>query len=301
MPITPESTDATAQLPPELSQAQGPALEAPEQAPTNHIEQLLSQLTPEELEQLAAQLSGDIQNPEAHEGGEDVSSLAHAIESHIAEHPETSAEGLPPEKAAGLSIIKSAAYIEGFLTQAMNAGAGVKQAVDMYDAGLMQTIGKLKTAKLVGNQHKLDVDKDGKIEASDLAELRHEKSESPAEEKREHRDKMKEAAYLEGFYSRAAEYGLDKQAMAKPKVLVNRAKNVWRATKNKAKGAWDFAKNNPYATGVTAAGGVAAGYALGNSGRSDEEKNAAYIEGFSKRASEYGLSENEILALLQQL
>lgn len=65
-----------------------------------------------------------------------------------------------------------------------------------------------KSEGLVGGQHKLDVDNDGKIEGADLAKLRnggakktppaaeaHEAAESPAEEAAEH----KEAAYREGY------------------------------------------------------------------------------------------------------
>jgi hypothetical protein len=68
-----------------------------------------------------------------------------------------------------------------------------------------------KSEGLVGGQHKLDVDNDGKIEGADLAKLRnggakkappfaksenaHEAAESPAEEAEEH----KEAAYREGY------------------------------------------------------------------------------------------------------
>lgn len=63
-----------------------------------------------------------------------------------------------------------------------------------------------KEAALVGNQHKLDVDKDGKIEGSDLAALRggKKKKEEPAAAK-------KEAAFKAG-YELAKQLGLEKAA-----------------------------------------------------------------------------------------
>lgn len=196
--------------------------EIPEQNPEgDHVEQLLSQLSPEEIEHLATMLSGDMQDPNAAQGGEDVSSLAHAIEAHLGQNPEASVEGAAPEKMASLHLIKSASYIEGFLTHAIKGGVSVKQAVDMYDQSLAETLQNVKTAALTGKQHKLDVNKNGKIDAADLKTLRHEgkesskheKSESKKEEKAEHLNEIKAAAYYQGVFERAREYGLsDKQA-----------------------------------------------------------------------------------------
>ena len=66
------------------------------------IEQLLSQLSPEELQQLAEELSSEMQG-EGGASGEDVEGLAQAIQENLAQNPEASAEGLPAEKAAALA------------------------------------------------------------------------------------------------------------------------------------------------------------------------------------------------------
>lgn len=182
------------------------------QSPDAELEKILAKLTPEELEQLVAHLSSS----EQPEPAPDVSSLAQDIEGHLQQNPEASVESIDPEKTAALAFVKSAAYIEGFLTEAINTGATVKQAVDLYDEALTSTIQNIKSAELVGNQHKLDVDKDGKIEASDLKKLRarkgHEKNESPSTEMREHEVDSKTAAYYEGVLERAREYGIPDSA-----------------------------------------------------------------------------------------
>jgi ElaB/YqjD/DUF883 family membrane-anchored ribosome-binding protein len=172
-----------------------------------HLDQMLSQLSPEELDQLAEQLAGEMQGggvagPGAE--GEDVGELAQAIEQHLAQNPEAAVPQAEPQKMAALEFVKSASYIEGFLNQAIERGVSVKQAVDMYDQSLTNTIQALKQAELKGNQHKLDVDHDGKIEAEDLKKLREGKKAKTAEELRE---EIKTAAYYEGVIERAREYG----------------------------------------------------------------------------------------------
>jgi hypothetical protein len=171
------------------------------------IEQLLAKLSPEELEQLAAHLSADMKDPQASEGGEDVASLAHAIQGHLAENPEAAVETADPQKIAALNFVKSAAYIEGFLNQAIETGVTVKQAVDLYDKALTTTIENLKEAELSGGQHKLDVDNDGKIESADLKKLRTGKK-TKSEKTEEHSVDAKTAAYYEGVIERAREYGI---------------------------------------------------------------------------------------------
>ena len=60
------------------------------------------------------------------------------------------------------------AYIEGFVKRASEYGIDQASALEI-----------LKTAsELKGDQHKLDVDKDGKIEAEDLKKLREGKKKS---------------------------------------------------------------------------------------------------------------------------
>jgi hypothetical protein len=56
------------------------------------------------------------------------------------------------------------AFINGFLKRAAEYGVDQQTAINL-----------LKESELIGKQHKLDVDKDGKIEASDLAILRKKK------------------------------------------------------------------------------------------------------------------------------
>ena len=162
------------------------------------IEQLLAQLPPEQLEQLATALSADMQDPQASQGGDDITQLAHAIQAHLSQNPEASVDLPDQEQAAALDSVKSASYIEGFIKQAVERGIAVDQAVSMYDNILSSTIGQLKQAELKGKQHKLDVDGDGKIEASDLKKLRAGKN---------RKDETKVAAYYEGILERSREYG----------------------------------------------------------------------------------------------
>jgi DNA-directed RNA polymerase beta' subunit len=115
------------------------------------------------------------------------------------------------------------------------------------------------------------------------------------------KNQEKHAAYIEGFYSRAAEYGLnEKEASAVMEVVKNipkGAKNV--KTLNRIAKAKKYA---PYVGGALAAG-AAGTYALSGNKDEDEDevKTAAYIEGFIKRASAYGLSETQISSMLNQL
>jgi hypothetical protein len=169
------------------------------------IDHLLSQLSPEELEELASALAEDMQSPQAPQAGgeqQDVAGLAQAIQSHLASNPEASAPGVSPEKQAALSFVKSASYIEGFINQAIDRGVSIKQAVDMYDVALLNTLNSIKTAELKGNQSKLDVNNNGKIDADDLAKLRGGKKKDSTS------DDVKTAAYFEGMIERAREYGI---------------------------------------------------------------------------------------------
>jgi hypothetical protein len=81
----------------------------------------------------------------------------------------------------------------------MHDGVGIKTAVDLYDSSLAETIKNLKTAELKGGQHKLDINKDGKIDGSDLKKLRSGKKQSMD---------SKTAAYYDGVFERAREYGV---------------------------------------------------------------------------------------------
>jgi hypothetical protein len=57
------------------------------------------------------------------------------------------------------------AYIEGFVKRAAEYGFSQHEAVEIFK----------RASELKGDQHKLDVDKDGKIEGSDLKKLRQRK------------------------------------------------------------------------------------------------------------------------------
>jgi len=263
------------------------------------IEHLLSQLSPEELEELATQLSGDMQHPDQHEGGEDVAQLAHSIQGHLDQSPAASPEApAEPEKMAALGMIKSAAYIEGFINQALHHGANVKQAVDLYDQALTQTIEAMnKTAarglaarftKGVSNAYKGA--KKSVSSAAKKTENFVKKNKVPmigsaiggaiggaAAEKltaagtfKKSKDDEKTAAYCEGIYKRALEYGfdhseavalveqsLDKVAAGKSSAIDNAVKHLKDSYSGAVKGAKKYVNKNPLIAG--AAGGLAAG------------------------------------------
>jgi len=152
------------------------------------IEHLLSQLSPQELEELATELSSNMQHPgEAAGGGEDVAALAQAIQGHLGSSPEASAEAaasLPPEKMAAFRMLKSAGYIEGFISNALQQGASVKQAVDLYDNALTQTISAINKQSSV---KKANYNKNTRTNL---------------------KPKAAEDAYFEGVYKQAQAYGL---------------------------------------------------------------------------------------------
>lgn len=209
--VQPQEEQLQAALAAGAPEAQHEAAEAPGQEQLEHaigaepsanegdeIDQLLSQLSPEELEQLAAELAADMggahAGADAGAGHEDVGQLAQAIQAHLAQNPEAglgAEEGIDPaqleQKTAALNFVKSAEYIEGFLNQAIDRGYNVKQAVDMYDHALTQTVQAVKQAEFAPKQE----------------------VEKVAEE-----IDTKTAAYYEGVIERAREYGLsDSQAL----------------------------------------------------------------------------------------
>ena len=228
-----EEAAAGPAMPPEAAGAQPNPAEAleglggGEEGGHGDIDQLLAQLSPEELEQLASELAGDIGGaqsgaPEA-EGQEDpeLHQLAQAIADHLQQNPDASlpagepdgdegagmppeaAAGLPPEAAAGaelppeedpaallaakssaLNYVKSAEYVEGFLSRAVEHGVNVKEAVDMYDNALVTTINTLSDPSYV-----VDTTQTKQAASTEVDE--------------------KTAAYFEGVVERAREYGLD--------------------------------------------------------------------------------------------
>jgi len=246
------------------------------------VEQLLAQLSPEELQALIAQLSQgeqpgagapgmgapgmgapDMGAPD--EGGEDVAGLSQNIESHLAQNPEAQVPGAPPEKMAALNFVKSAHYIEGFIKQALDYGLDTNQAVNMYDSALTTTVDALKKEAYSqknltapkGLMHKARVGFNrGKSRAINLASRTG--------------DKIKEHA----------EKGL---------------KNI----KEHGEKGYQKIKDNPKTSaGVGAAALGAGGYAAYKA--SDKEKKAAYFEGVFKQAMAYGFSEAEAYEVVKE-
>ena len=214
-PMPPEDAmmSEDAAMPPEASMPEAGAMPEGEDA---GLDELLAQLSPEEIEQLASELAGQMEGAPQENEAEQIPELAAAIEQQLGNNPEVAeatapAPGLPEEalaKQSAINFIKSAEYVEGFLEQAVNRGIGLKQAVELYDNAFTTTFHQLKSSDLKGDQHELDVDKDGKIEGEDLKKLRGDKKETSeaADEKT--------AAYYEGVIERCREYGMtDAQAI----------------------------------------------------------------------------------------
>ena len=203
------------------------------------VEQLLSQLSPEELQQLIAELSAGHaggEAPGAAPGGDDVAGLSQNIESHLAQNPEAQVPGAPPEKMAALDLVKSANYIEGFIKQAMTQGYDINEAVSMYDNALTSTVEDLR--KEAGSQDKLykafaKKQKTDKLKANLKAPFKYvaDKAKAGFDTIKKHpktsagvagaaavgvggyaaskksSDKEKQAAYLEGIFKQAMAYG----------------------------------------------------------------------------------------------
>ena len=133
-------------MPPSAAEEQHEAAETPEQEATEHlpgqyeesevepeesqdaeVEQMLSQLSPEQLEHLTSLLAEDMHGEDMHggdmHGGDadntdvNAAELAQAIQEHLASNPEANPENISPEKMAALNFVKSASYIEGFIEQ----------------------------------------------------------------------------------------------------------------------------------------------------------------------------------------
>lgn len=245
------------------------------------VDHLLSQLSPEELDHLATMLAGDMQHPggaggmgEAgmedgeHEGGADTHALAQAIQAHLAENPEANPEGAAPEKMAALDFVKSASYIEGFLEQAIERGASVKEAVDIYDSALSRSI------------QSLDVEK------------------TAARGKYARRGANRVA---KPFTTTSVEH----HPVAKGTSSVSQPSKVETATHTEPAKSTETAKEKSN-VGRNVAIGVGTGVAVGGAAYAanrkkddDSEKTAAYYEGVLERAREYGLSDQEALRFVK--
>jgi len=242
---------AQEEMPAEMTEA--PMDEAPmdEAGSDQELDQLLAQLSPEEIEQLAQELANEMEGG-APEGDstelEQIPELAAAIEQQLGQNPEVAEATAPaPEmteevmaKQSAINFIKSAEYVEGFLEQAVGRGMNLKQAVELYDTAFSTTFQQLKTSELKGDQHKLDLNNNNKIDSEDLKNLRAGKKENKEAELKGDQHKLdlnnnnkidsedlknlragkkdkvdeKTAAYYEGVLERCREYGLsDEQAI----------------------------------------------------------------------------------------
>ena len=255
------------------------------------VDHLLSQLSPEELEHLTSMLAEDMHPHGAehgdmegvphegmegaehgdmegvpHEGMEgaeheeaDPQALAQAIQAHLAENPEANPE-VSPEKMAALDFVKSAAYIEGFLEQAIGRGASVKEAVDLYDSALSRSIEALDVEKTAARKGRM---------ASLRKTIRSGQSRPPQQKRKPLNPEGLDASKLHA----------DAPKVDAPKEKSNLGRNI--------------------ALGLGAAGVVGGGaYALSKKEK-EEEKTAAYYEGFLERAREYGISDHETLQIVK--
>ena len=278
MPETPEMYEA----------AESPEMEAAEHAPGGYeegeqalegegaggdelaqIEQMISQLSPEELHQLTQELSGE---SAAAEGGDDTAALAQAIEGHLSETPEASAPQAPEEKQAALAFVKSASYIHGFLKHAADQGVSVNDAVDLYDSALTQAIHDLKVASLKGNQTK----------KADMQEI---------------------VSKLQGLPQQGAEALRGVADQIDPGFL----EQLKAQAGNAVSGAGNFMQQHGIDPSVAAALGGGAALGAGGMGlynrltqpkqEEEEMKMASYYDGLFERAAEYGLSPDETIKL----
>ena len=124
---------------------------APEQGgepSVEEIEHLISQLSPEEVQQLVSELEG-AEGGAASQEHAPLPDIAQAIEQHLGSNPDVAGlmaqQGVEgQEKQSAINFIKSAAYVEGFLEQALNCGADIKTAVDLYEQAFTKTCALLK-------------------------------------------------------------------------------------------------------------------------------------------------------------
>ena len=279
------------------------------------VEELLAQLSPEELEQLAQALSGEMQNPEQHEGGEDVAHLAQAIQGHLGENPEAmTAPGMPPEKAAAFDMIKSASYIEGFINQALVNGISVKQAVDLYDQALTETVEALSKTAAGGRKArrareqaakaqaaKAQADKAQSAPKSSRALALVERSSNATKAQSAPKSAPKSAPQSSGTLVRGG------KATATSRVS-EAAGNFARQAGERARRAGQYIRTRPGRAGLAAAGTLATvgagAYAMSggkkDKAKADEQKTAAYCEGIFKSAIEYGFSEDEAVQIVHE-
>jgi len=252
------------------------------------VEQLLSQLSPEELQELISQLSAGGHPTEGapDHGGDDVAGLSQDIESHLAQNPEAQVPGAEPEKAAALDFVKSAHYIEGFIKQALDYGLDVDQAVGMYDNALTTTVDAMKKEAGIG-----DAFRGAKNYIAGKASTAGKYV----------TDKSKAVGKSITDKSRAVGKAVSDKANSAAKYVGDKAKDIRAGAKKRYEDAALSAGTHPGRTAAVALGAAGtaagAGYLAGKS--SNNEKEAAYFEGMFKQALAYGFSEDEAAAIVK--
>jgi hypothetical protein len=105
------------------------------------LQQAIPNLSPEELQQLAQEISQFLQQEESQQGG---------AQSDASSSPDAPGDGAVP-KQAGLRYVISAPYIEGFLKVSIDSGLfpNVQEAVDFYGDRLLQTAQIVKSAETI--------------------------------------------------------------------------------------------------------------------------------------------------------
>jgi len=243
----------------------------------------------------------------------------------------------------------------------LSEGASIKEAVDLYDSALTETIEDLtkaaglkkminkalrpvtapiakavvkhKAKKFVKN-NKGTIAGAGAAAVGGAAYLAHKNKNKDKQEE----DSEKTAAYYDGVFERAAEYGLSyneavdfiksagikdmvSKGADKVKELIGkarqahydykhpyraRARKAYEAAEPKVREAYESAKTkahevyekHPKAT--VGAGSAAAGAAAGyHLGKKDSEKTAAYFNGMFKQALAYGYSEQDAASFVE--
>jgi hypothetical protein len=258
------------------------------------VEQLLSQLSPEELQELISMLSaGTAGGGAPPAGNEDVAGLSHEIESHLAQNPEAQVPGASPEKQAALNLVKSAQYIEGFIKQATSYGFAVNDAVTMYDQALTSTVASLNKEAA------------GPIVPRAAKKGLKDKLKAGYNATKNHLDRNKArygaaAGAAAGFAMGSRKKNNEKEAAVLALPYGSR-KGLKDTLKSGISGVKDhFVKNKGiYGTAAGAVGGFAAGKAL-NKDEDENEKKSAFVEGVFKQAMARGFSEAEAVSIAQQ-
>jgi hypothetical protein len=237
--------------------AEAPVEETAEDA---EIEQILSQLSPEQLEMLAAELADDINNPGDTSSG-NTAALAQAIQESLGQNPEASVPSADAGAQEAAEIFKSAEYIEGFLNQAKASGVSVKKAVDLYDQVLTNVLGLAKSAK-AKNKHEEE-------ETAEEEKAEHESGEEPLE-------KIKKIAYYKGVLDEALYQGVeleDALSLIKDAELKDTFRKLYVSTR---KGARDIGKSlarGEKAVGEAINAGARKASVLGRKGARDFRKS----------------------------